>query len=377
MSGIYIHIPFCKQACHYCDFHFSTSLKNKVSVLGAMEKELRMRAESGWNFSVETVYFGGGTPSILTVEEIQKFIDLVIELFGLSQKPEITLEANPDDLNLDKIKALSASAVNRLSVGIQSFDPGELRWMNRAHNRRQALDCLEWIGRYFTDYSLDLIYGIPGSSLDKWVANLNQALKFKPPHISAYALTVEPRTALQSFIHRGISPDVDEEATQEQFSELVKTLELAGYDHYEISNFALPGFYSRNNSAYWQGRPYLGIGPAAHSFDGNSRWWNPSHNLKYVKALAQDQLPSEAEQLSTRDRYNESVMTGLRTRWGVSIKQVRETFGPSYEAYLLKQARPFLEGQLLFIDNEVLYTARNAKFLVDGIASDLFMINLK
>ena len=377
MSGIYFHIPFCKQACHYCNFHFSTSLKHKDAVLQAMEKELFYFAERGWKGPAETVYFGGGTPSLLSVDEIERFVEMTARLFGLVPGAEVTLEANPDDLDLKKIKALKNSPVNRLSVGIQSFDTEELRWMNRAHTPVQALESLEGIARYFENFSLDLIYGVPGSDLNRWKSNLSRALEFSPPHISAYALTVEPKTALHSFVKRGLSPDVDEEAAQEQFQYMVQTLEEKGYDHYEISNFALPGYYSRNNSGYWQGKSYLGIGPAAHSYEGNKRWWNPAHNLRYVKAMEQGGFPGEIEELSIRDRYNETVMMGLRTRWGVSLRRIREEFGSNYEAYLRRQATPYLREQLLFLDNDILYTARKGQFLADGSASDLFMINLK
>ena len=377
MSGIYFHIPFCKQACHYCNFHFSTSLKHKTAVLEAMKKELRHFADQGWQGPINTLYFGGGTPSILSVSEIESFVGQVAALFDLDPAAEITLEANPDDLTAEKMQELTGSAVNRLSVGIQSFNAEELRWMNRAHNPTQALESLEATARLFPNYSLDLIYGIPGSSMRQWADNLEQALQFKPPHISAYALTVEPRTALSSFIAKGLSADVDEGAAQEQFEHLVQTLTMAGYDHYEISNFAQPGFYSRNNSAYWQGETYLGIGPAAHSFDGKKRWWNPSNNSLYIRALDKGEIATEFEVLTPRDRYNEAVMTGLRSRWGVSLKKIAEEFGEVYKAYLLQQAAPYLRDQFLFLDSETLYTSGKGKFLADGIASDLFMINLK
>lgn len=377
MSGIYFHIPFCKQACHYCNFHFSTSLKHRDKVLDAMHKELELYREKGWSGPVRSVYFGGGTPSLLSTHQVGSFILRVDELFGLMDGAEITLEANPDDLTPEAISRLSDSPVNRLSIGIQSFDEAELRWMNRAHTREQALKSLEGVARHFANFSVDLIYGIPGSDLAGWDANIVQALEFRPPHISSYALTVEEGTALKSFIDRNLCDDVDEDAAEQQFNHLSATLEQAGYDHYEISNFALPGFYSHNNSAYWQGASYLGIGPAAHSFDGSSRWWNPPNNLNYARAIEAGELPAETELLSTRDRYNETVMTGLRTRWGVSLRKVREEFGPVYEKQLLEQAAPYLRDQYLFLEDDVLYTARKGKFLADGIASDLFMINLK
>ncbi len=342
-----------------------------------MQKELRHFADQGWQGPIKTLYFGGGTPSILTVSEIEVFVGQAAALFDLDPGAEITLEANPDDLTSDKIQELALSSVNRLSVGIQSFDAEELLWMNRAHTPVQALESLEATARLFPNYSLDLIYGIPGSSMQLWADNLEQALHFKPPHISAYALTVEPRTALSSFIAKGLSADVDEGAAQEQFDHLVQTLSGAGYDHYEISNFAQPGFYSRNNSAYWQGETYLGIGPAAHSFDGKRRWWNPSNNSLYIRALDKGDIATEFEVLTPRDRYNEAVMTGLRSRWGVSLKKIEEEFGEVYKAYLLQQAAPYLHNQFLFLDSETLYTSGKGKFLADGIASDLFMINLK
>ncbi|WP_445383204.1 radical SAM family heme chaperone HemW [Robiginitalea sp. IMCC43444] len=377
MSGIYLHIPFCKQACHYCDFHFSTSLKHRQPLLEAMKQELQMQKEAGWQQTVETIYFGGGTPSLLSVREIEEFIELISSIFKVVPEPEITLEANPDDLKPDIIKQLAASSVNRLSIGVQSFDEKELRWMNRAHTHKEALESLKGIQQHFPNYSLDLIYGVPGSNLDIWEANLKQALEFNPPHISSYALTVEPGTALKSFIEKGVSPDVDEAFCEDSFQMLVTVLESEGFEHYEISNFGKPGFFSKNNTAYWKGKPYLGIGPSAHSFDGRRRMWNISNNIRYTKAIAVGKPLREIETLSQRDRYNELVMMGLRTQWGVSLQQIQQTFGPTYKAYLMKQAQQYLDEHLLFMDGKRLYTTRKGKFLADGIASDLFMVNLK
>ena len=377
MSGIYLHIPFCKQACHYCDFHFSTSLKHREPLLQAMKQELHMQREEGWEGPVETIYFGGGTPSLLTIPEIEAFIELISAIFRVVPEPEITLEANPDDLQPAYIKQLAGSPVNRLSIGVQSFDEKELRWMNRAHSVNDALHSLEAVQKYFRNYSLDLIYGVPGSNLAVWEANLKQALEFEPPHISSYALTVEPGTALKSFIDKGVSADVDEAFCEESFQMLVTTLESKGFEHYEISNFGKPGFFSQNNSAYWKGKPYLGIGPSAHSFDGRRRMWNIANNIRYTKAVMVGKPLREIETLSQRDRYNELVMMGLRTQWGVSLEQIQETFGPAYKAYLMKQAQPYLDDHLLFMDGTNLYTTRKGKFLAGGIASDLFMINLK
>ena len=377
MSGIYLHIPFCRQACHYCDFHFSTSLKHKEALLQAMHQELSLRREEVGDSPVETVYFGGGTPSLLSQAELVAFVEQIAREYTLSPEAEITLEANPDDLSPQRITALADSPVNRLSIGIQSFEQEQLRWMNRAHTAEEALRCLEGVGRKFGNYSIDLIYGIPGSRSETWQQTLQTALGFDPPHISAYALTVEPATALQSQIDRGLSSEPDEDRTEADFRYLVETLEQAGYAHYEISNFGKPGFYSRNNTAYWQGKPYLGIGPSAHSFDGRTRRWNVAHNLKYLRALGAGEPYYETETLSLQDRYNEAVMTGLRTEWGVSLQRIREVFGPRFESYLLQLAGPYLEQQFLFREEDRLCLSKKGKFLADGIASDLFMINLK
>lgn len=377
MSGIYLHIPFCRQACHYCDFHFSTSMKHKEALLKAMHQELHQRrAEMGGTF-IETVYFGGGTPSLLTEAEIDAFLRQIGTEYSLSPDAEITLEANPDDLSPERIAALAVGPVNRLSIGIQSFTDHELRWMNRAHSADEALRCLETVVRHFDNYSIDLIYGIPGSRPETWQQTLQTALGFNPPHISAYALTVEPATALQSKINRGLSADTDEDRTEADFRHLVDTLEGAGYAHYEISNFGKPGYYSRNNTAYWLGKPYLGIGPSAHSYDGARRRWNAAHNLKYIRALEGGDSYFETETLSGQDRYNEAVMTGLRTEWGVDLQQLANTFGDHVLEYLRKQAGPHVEqGMLRYSDGRLLLTSKG-KFLADGIASDLFMITLK
>lgn len=377
MSGIYLHIPFCRQACHYCDFHFSTTLKHKGALLKAMHRELWLRRDEMGEGLVETVYFGGGTPSLLSQGEIEAFLEQIARGYNLAPDAEITLEANPDDLSPARVQGLAAGPVNRLSIGIQSFSEEELRWMNRAHTADEALRSLESASRHFDNYSIDLIYGIPGSRPETWQQSLKTALGFDPPHISAYALTVEPDTALKSQIDRGLSADTDEDRTESDFRHLVDTLEQAGYAHYEISNFGKPGFYSRNNAAYWLGKPYLGIGPSAHSYDGVSRRWNMAHNLKYIRALEAGSPYFEIETLSRQDRYNEAVMTGLRTEWGVSLGSIRQEFGPRFESYLLKLAQPYLEQHLLRREDDRLLLSKKGKFLADGIASDLFMINLK
>lgn len=375
MSGIYIHIPFCKQACHYCDFHFSTSLKKKNELIHALAKELVLRKEEFKNQKVETIYFGGGTPSLLSITELKLLIDEVYKHYDVVENPEITLEANPDDLTADQINDFSDSPINRLSIGIQSFFEDDLKLMNRAHNADEAKECLFLAIRQFDNISIDLIYGIPGMSNARWIQNIETALSFNIPHISSYALTVEPRTALANFIKKGVIKNVDDDLAQEQFHIMIEKLEAAGYIHYELSNFGKPGYFSRNNSAYWHGKPYLGIGPSAHSFDGKHRGWNVRNNTKYIKALEADIIPIEIETLSITDKYNEYVMTGLRTIWGVNLENVEHDFGKEYKNYLLEQSQKYITEHLLYLEDDRLRVTKKGQFLSDGIASDLFMVN--
>ena len=374
--GIYIHIPFCKQACHYCDFHFSTSLKKKDELVNALTKELKLRKDEFKNSTVETIYFGGGTPSLLTNEELQFLIDAVYKNYKVSNNPEITLEANPDDLSKDRIVELSKSPINRLSIGIQSFFEEDLKLMNRAHNSDEAKACLEEATKHFDNISLDLIYGIPNVTNEQWIANIEMALSYGVPHISSYALTVEPKTALASFIKKGIIDDVDDEKAHEQFHILKDKLEASGFVHYELSNFGKDGYFSKNNTAYWQGKSYLGIGPSAHSFNGKQRSWNVSNNTKYIKALEQNEVPQEVETLTQTDQYNEYVMTGLRTIWGVSLNKVEKDFGTVFKNYLIEHSEVFINQHLLYIEGEYLRVTKKGQFLCDGIASELFKINL-
>jgi oxygen-independent coproporphyrinogen-3 oxidase len=375
MSGIYIHIPFCKQACFYCDFHFSTSLKKKEDMIAALVKEIEIRKVELENTIIETIYFGGGTPSVLSTKEIETLIDAVYKNFAVVENPEITLEANPDDLSEEKIIELSNSPINRLSIGIQSFFEKDLKLMNRAHNSKEAKKCLEFATQYFANISVDLIYGIPDCTNQEWRENIQTALSFGVPHISSYALTVEPKTPLASFIKKGIIKNVDDEKAQEQFHVLIEELENASFIHYETSNFGKEGFFSQNNSSYWLGKSYLGIGPSAHSFDGNQRSWNVRNNAKYINAIAENTLPIERETLSKTDRYNEYIITGLRTIWGVSFDKIRNEFGDKYIEYLENHSKKHLQKDLLYLENQVLKTTKKGKFLSDGIASDLFIVN--
>jgi oxygen-independent coproporphyrinogen-3 oxidase len=377
MSGIYIHIPFCKQACHYCDFHFSTSIKKKDEMVLALANEMALRATEFKDEVVETIYFGGGTPSILEIDDLRFLIDEVYRNYTVAENPEITVEANPDDLTETRIIELSQNKINRLSIGIQSFFEDDLKLMNRAHNSAEAKKCLEIATQYFDNISIDLIYGVPNMSNDKWLQNIETALSFNVTHISSYALTVEPKTALHSFIQKGIIPPPDDEVAQEHFHLLVDKLEENGFIHYELSNFGKSTYFSKNNSSYWLGKKYIGIGPSAHSYNGISRSWNISNNTLYLKSISENILPSETETLTKTDRYNEYVMTGLRTIWGVSLKRVETEFGKTYLDYLNKQSYNYIEDHLLFVDDNILRTTKIGKFLSDGIASDLFLLNLE
>ena len=377
MSGIYIHIPFCKQACHYCDFHFSISLKKKDEMILALAKEIEMRKSEFQDEVVETIYFGGGTPSRLQIADLRLQIDTIYQNYMVTENPEITLEANPDDLSIDYLIELSKIGVNRLSIGIQSFFEDDLKMMNRAHNSAEAKKCLEEATKYFDNISIDLIYGIPGMSNEKWIQNIEMALAYKVPHISSYALTVEPKTALHSFIQKQLIPQPDEEVAQEHFQILVEKLTKNDFIHYELSNFGKENYFSKNNSSYWLGKKYIGIGPSAHSYDGQKRGWNVSNNSVYMKSILENKLPMETEILSKTDRYNEYIMTGLRTMWGVSLERIEKEFGKTYLDYLNRQAARYIEDHLLFIDDAILRTTQKGKFLSDGIASDLFLLNLE
>ncbi|MDX6181268.1 radical SAM family heme chaperone HemW [Flavobacterium sp. Fl-77] len=377
MSGIYIHIPFCKQACHYCDFHFSTSMKKKDEIILALAKEICLRKIEFENDVVETIYFGGGTPSVLNTDEINFLINTVYENYQVAENPEITLEANPDDLSTERILELSKSAVNRLSIGIQSFFEDDLKMMNRAHNSAEAIKCLQEATHYFDNISLDLIYGIPGLTDEMWRQNIETALSFGVPHISSYALTVEPKTALKKLIDTGKIAEPQDEVASNHFMILVDMLQKNDFIHYELSNFGKENYFSKNNSAYWLGKKYIGIGPSAHSYDGKKRGWNIANNSLYLKSIQESILPLETETLSQSDRYNEYIMTGLRTIWGVSLQRIEEEFGWEYLNYLKKQSQKFLDDELVFIENNILKPTAKGKFLTDGIASELFYLNLE
>ena len=374
MSGIYIHIPFCKMACHYCNFHFSTSMRHADDMVNAIRQEIRLRKQDA-KLPVETIYFGGGTPSVLITQQLRDLLGEVYNQFEVIDNPEITLEANPDDLSSAYILAVQNLGVNRLSIGVQSFLDDELKLMNRAHSASQALSSVERAKKVFDNVSIDLLFGNPNTTLDDWKRNLDRALQLEVPHISSYALTLEPKTVLERFVDKGLVSTLDENVVEAQFHHLVDTLTQAGYDHYELSSFGKAGYHSQNNMGYWQGKTYLGIGPSAHGFDGNQRYWNVSNNASYMQQITKGELPQTIEKLSVVDRFNESIMVGLRASWGVSLQAMENDLGLRYRQHLEDQAKRFVDEGLLHIDNNALKTTPKGAFLADGISADLFLID--
>ena len=376
MAAIYFHVPFCKQACHYCNFHFSTSLKHKNPVLDAMLSELKLRKEELVETDkINSVYFGGGTPSLLSSAEISVLINEVKRNFNVAVDAEITLEMNPDDDRPNYLEELKTIGVNRLSVGIQSFHEEELKLINRAHNAQEAFDVLNRIQGLYDNFSLDLIFGLPNSTPESWQKNVEYALQFNPTHISSYLLTVEPKTVLNHQIDNKQIEVLGEEDVLTQFNFLVDRLQAKGYDHYELSSFGKPGFRSVNNTAYWSEKPYLGIGPSAHSFNGETRSWNISNNAQYLKGISVGKPMIEREKLSVADRYNEYIMIGLRMQNGISLDYIEKNFGSDYKILLKKGVQSQIASQVLYWDGDSLKVSRNAMMLVDGIASDLFKLN--
>ena len=371
-GGLYIHIPFCRQACHYCDFHFATSLNHKAEMLLAMEKEMERNAVFFERSPLRTVYFGGGTPSVLQPKEIEMLLETAKKNFGIEPNAEITLEANPDDLTKEFCKAIREIGVNRLSIGVQSFDDNDLKWMNRVHNAPQASDALEnSIAGGFENISMDLIFGIPGSDDTRWTANIEKALSFDIQHISAYSLTVEEGTPLKKLIQKGKMQSPEDALSERQYGLLMDKLEDAGWDHYEISNFSLPGFYSRHNSAYWQDIPYLGIGPSAHSFKDGQRRWNAKNNSWYIRAMTEGTNCFEEETLTPANKANEMIMTGLRTKWGVNLDLVKQKTGIDL---LNDEIEALIAEGLLQKNGPILTVTRKGKLFADQVASQLFVV---
>ena len=344
-------------------------------MIAALLKEIDIQRNYLGNETIETIYFGGGTPSLLTISELKSILDHLKNSFAISPNTEITLEANPDDVSEQIAKEWNQSGINRLSLGIQSFFEEDLKWMNRAHNAEQAMSSLRLATRYFNNITIDLIYGTPSLTDEKWRQNVEQVLSFDIPHISNYALTVEPKTPLQKMIREGKAENISPDKQSEQFLLLMQWLEEAGYEHYEISNFAKPGFRSKHNSSYWQGKKYLGIGPSAHSFDGESRQWNIANNNIYINSLKTNILSFEKEGLTEKQKMNEYIMTSLRTKEGLDLSALERNFKKEKREEVLIAAKKYIQtGKLILSDSSHLVLTKEGKLFADGIASDLFMI---
>ncbi|WP_127128613.1 radical SAM family heme chaperone HemW [Pseudoflavitalea rhizosphaerae] len=372
MAGIYIHIPFCRQACHYCNFHFSTSRGLENEFLNGLLAEIPLQQGFLAGETVETVYFGGGTPSLLDAESLNRVLNALRENFSIHPDTEFTLEANPDDINPVSLQSWKDAGINRLSIGIQSFYEEDLRWMNRAHTATQAIDNLKLALAFFPNITIDLIYGSPGLTDEKWASNVQRVIDMGIPHISCYALTVEPKTALETMIRTHKREAVNPEDQARQFIQLMEWLRAAGYDHYEISNFALPGRRSKHNSAYWEGKKYLGLGPSAHSYDGANRQWNIANNALYIQALKNGTVPFEKETLTPVQRLNEYIMTSLRTIEGMSLDIVTRLSDPNTASLLRKLSERLIREGLMKEEDDHLILTQQGKLFADGIAADLF-----
>jgi oxygen-independent coproporphyrinogen-3 oxidase len=373
MAGIYIHIPFCRQACTYCNFHFTTSLRYKEELVEAIVMEANQEKEYLQQQLVHTIYFGGGTPSLLNATELERLIGTFKKQFPVSADAEITLEANPDDINHEILLAWKELGINRLSIGVQSFYEEELRWMNRAHNAEQALQNLALARSVFDNITMDLIYGSPLLTDEMWQHNVNTALALDIPHLSCYALTVEEKTPLEKRIRQQQSLNVDDEKQSRQFLLLMQWLKEKGYDHYEVSNFAKPGFRSRHNSAYWKGEAYLGLGPSAHSYNGVERRWNVANNAVYMRSVQEGRAERGAETLSTSERINEAIMISLRTQEGLDLTNIEQQFGEAERKRLEKQLPKYV--QLSWVQqSQNTYTLTDEGMLrADGVAAALFV----
>jgi oxygen-independent coproporphyrinogen III oxidase len=367
MAGIYIHIPFCKKACHYCNFHFSTSLQLKDDIIAAIVQEIKLQ-KNYVTEPIETIYFGGGTPSILNNSDLQIILHTIQETFTIQNELECNLEANPDDITKEKIIAWKNLGINRLSIGIQSFVEDDLVWMNRAHNVQQARQCItNAIENDITNLSIDLIYGTPNLSNENWISNIETAMQMGIQHLSCYALTVEPNTALDKMIATQKKENVDPNKAAEQFDILMNLAPSLGLEHYEISNFAKAGYRSKHNSNYWQGVPYVGIGPSAHSYNGNTRQWNIANNALYVQSLKNNILPFDIEILTEKNKLNEYIMTSLRTKEGLDLNKYNQL------NTINSNAQKFIQQNLMFIENNFLQLTNAGKLRADGIASELFV----
>lgn len=376
MAGIYLHVPFCKGRCAYCDFFSSTSAELKEAYVSALCRELEMRKEYAEGVPVHTVYLGGGTPSQLSLPQLDRLFSYIYKVYKVDGAAEITLEANPDDLTEEYVRGIKEILpVNRISMGVQTFDDARLRLLHRRHTATQAIEAVERCRRYgFNNLSVDLIYGLPGEDLVAWESDLRQAIALDVPHLSAYHLTYEEGTLLWQMRNRGEVAEADEELSEQMYTLLVERLAKAGYVHYEISNFCHPGMESRHNSSYWKGIPYIGCGAAAHSYDGHSRQWNVASIPDYIKGVEEGILSVEREELDLYTAYNDYMVTHMRTMWGVSLSEVREHFGEALLTHGIKSAQPYVKAGLLLREGDVLRLTEKGVFLSDGIISDLLWV---
>ena len=376
MAGIYIHIPFCYQRCNYCDFYKTTQLSKKTDLITAIKSELLQRKKWLNSESVKTIYFGGGTPSLLTTDEIQSIIDTIFLNYSIDNNPEITLETNPDDLSKTYINNICATPINRLSIGIQSFQDSILKKMNRRHNTKQAIDCVKLAqDAGFSNISTDLIYGVPGLSMQMWEDSLKQMAKLNIQHLSAYHLTIEQNTTFGKMLKHGELKVIKERDSILQFKTLIEWSKNSNFEHYEISNFAKDKLYSKHNTSYWQQQKYLGIGPSAHSYNINTRLWNIADIDKYIEAINNNTSYSESEILSEIDKYNEYLMTWLRTKWGVNLNTVKEVFGVDKQQNLIKSLNHFINDNSVTIINNCAILTDKGIFISDLILSDLIIVD--
>jgi len=374
MAGLYIHIPFCKQACYYCDFFFSTRQEQRTVLVKAISSEIALQKNYLNGEPLETIYLGGGTPSILSQEELDEILNAVYANFSIAESPEITLEGNPDDLTKEKLDYLFSVGINRLSVGIQSFDNAVLKSLNRAHDNRMARGCIDDAKNAgFKNISVDLIYAIPGRSNDDWENDINKTIALSPQHISSYSLTIEEKTVFGKWTKQGKMKPIDDDLAASQLALLIDILEGANYEQYEVSNFSQPSFQSRHNSNYWKNKIYLGVGPSAHSYDGASRQYNLSNNSLYLRSIQQEKVPSTMEVLSREDKINEYLLTSLRTSWGADLKILREQYSWDIINENWDYVQILQSKGLIAIEDNILRLTRQGRFLADKIASDLFV----
>ncbi len=373
MSGIYIHIPFCRKACLYCDFHFSTNLDNKKKLVDAICSEIKIRKQYLEDKEVKSIYFGGGTPSLLSIEELEQILSVVHSNFIVNPIAEVTFELNPEDAEINYLREIRKLGINRLSVGLQSFNEDELKWMNRVHTAQQNFDSIKTAQEAgFDNISIDLIYGSKFQTPETWRKTLHMAFDLNTQHISSYNLTVESRTQLQHLIKEKKEKDVDSEMSSQLFDVLIEETEKNGFNQYEISNFCKPGFMAEHNSNYWKGLSYLGVGPSAHSYNGVSRRFNVRSNTQYIQAIESDNPFYEEEILTANDKYNEYILTRLRTEWGCDTQEIKNNFGEKYMAYFLSQLEPYKQKNFISAKHNTITLTKQGKHFADGIASDLF-----